>query len=65
MDAKFHPGDRVDVVGGVFANFQGGIVVECDGQVATVTFNIFGRVAGPVAIPVECLRLVGGDDEPR
>ena len=41
---------------GDFTNFRDGLVVAVDGDVAEVTFEIFGRVAGPVAIPVDCLR---------
>jgi transcription antitermination factor NusG len=49
-------GDRVDVIGGNFINFKDGHVVEIEGESARVTFEIFGRVAGPVLIPVRYLQ---------
>jgi transcription antitermination factor NusG len=56
MEANLQPGDRVDAVSGDFTNFKDGTVVEVIGDNAQVTFDIFGRVAGPVSIPLECLR---------
>ena len=58
MKTDLRPGDRVDVVRGDFANFRNGVVVAISGKTAQVTFEIFGRVTGPVAIPTNCLEPV-------
>jgi transcription antitermination factor NusG len=58
MEPNLKPGDRVDAVSGDFTNFKDGTVVAINGNMAHVTFEIFGRVAGPVSIPVECLQKV-------
>jgi transcription antitermination factor NusG len=51
----------VDVVSGDFVNFRNGRVVRIEGESAVVTFEIFGRIAGPVSIPLASLRLTRGN----
>jgi transcription antitermination factor NusG len=56
MDLHFQVGDSVDVIRGDFAGFREGIVVDVEGELASIRFDIFGRAAGPVMIPLSCLR---------
>ena len=61
MLLPIEPGAYVDVVRGDFVNFRNGSVIRIEGDSAVVTFEIFGRVAGPVSIPLTSLRLAGGN----
>ena len=61
MDGPIVPGAYVDVVSGDFVNFRNGRVVRIEGDSAVITFEIFGRVAGPVSILLTSLRLAGGN----
>jgi len=57
MEPNLQPGDEVDVTQGDFANFRA-TVERIDGNIAEVLFSIFGKVHGPIRIPVELLRKI-------
>ena len=61
MAGRIEPGQYVDVVNGDFVNFRNGRVVRIEGESAVVTFEVFGRIAGPVSIPLSSLRMAGGN----
>jgi len=55
MTDQLKPGDQIEVTDGDFANFRGELE-SIDGNTANIWIPVFGRVHGPIQIPLEFVR---------